>query len=117
MLDYHVILDEVFGAKAIKALHNFLPKLSEMEEGGQLITLDAEYAADVKRVIKALSYLFRKHKTLAARVAINETVNFSEKLAPFIDPKYSIQSDIACCLRLVMNEDNYNCHLMNKFLQ
>lgn len=62
MLDKVVILDEVFGAKAVKSLHNFLPKLSEMEEDGQLITLDADYAADVGRVIRALAYLFRKHK-------------------------------------------------------
>ena len=52
-------MDEVFGAKAVKSLHNFLPKLAEMEEDGQLITLDADYAADVARVIKALTHLFR----------------------------------------------------------
>ena len=59
MLDKVQIMDEVFGAKAVKSLHNFLPKLAEMEEDGQLITLDADYAADVARVIKALTHLFR----------------------------------------------------------
>lgn len=59
MLDKVNIMDEVFGAKAVKALHNFLPKLSEMLEDGQLITIDSDYAADVARVVKALSHLFR----------------------------------------------------------
>jgi hypothetical protein len=41
-------------------------------------------------IINALAYLFKKYKEVAAQVAINETINFAEKLAPFMDPKYGV---------------------------
>jgi len=37
MVDKIEILDEVFGPSAVKPLHNFLPKLSELEEDEQLL--------------------------------------------------------------------------------
>lgn len=40
MVDKIQILDEVFGPSAVKPLHNFLPKLSELEEEDQLCQLD-----------------------------------------------------------------------------
>jgi len=63
-----------------------LSKLSELEEDEQLLQLDSFEAQESAMVIQALAYLFKKYKEVAAQVAINETVNFSEKLAPFMDP-------------------------------
>ena len=47
------ILDEVFGARAVKPLHNFLPKLSEYDE---MLTITKEDAMRAYPVIFALSY-------------------------------------------------------------
>jgi hypothetical protein len=49
-------------------------------------------------------------------VAINETVNFAEKLAPFMDPQYGIQKEVFTCLMEILTEDSYNCHILQKFL-
>ena len=57
------ILDEVFGARAVKPLHNFLPKLSEYDE---MLTITKTDALNAYPVIFALSYLFKKYKEEAA---------------------------------------------------
>ena len=66
-------------------------------------------------MINALAYLFKKYKVVAAQVAINETVNFAEKLAPFIDPQYGVQKEVFICLLEILTEDRYNCHILQKF--
>ena len=53
-----------------------------------MLTITKEDAAVAHPIIYALSYLFKNYKDDAADVAINETINFSEKLAPFINPEY-----------------------------
>ena len=107
------ILDEVFGARAVKPLHNFLPKLSEYDE---MLTITKEDAMRAYPIIFALSYLFKKYKEVAADVAINETINFSEKLAPFINPEYQMQKDVFTCLAEVLSNDEYNRHILQKFI-
>ena len=57
------ILDEVFGARAVKPLHNFLPKLCEYDE---MLTITKQDALNAYPVIFALSYLFKKYKEEAA---------------------------------------------------
>ena len=37
-------------------------------------------------VIRALAFLFKKYQEEAAQVAIDETINFTEKLAPYVNP-------------------------------
>ncbi len=39
-----------------------------------------------KKYLKAMSIIFEKYKEDAAQVAIDDTINFSEKIAPFINP-------------------------------
>lgn len=41
-------------------------------------------------VIPAMAYLFKKYKEKATYVAIDETINFAEKLAPYINPEYGV---------------------------
>ena len=103
------ILDEVFGARAVKPLHNFLPKLSDYDE---MLTITKEDVQHAYPVIFALSYLFKTYKDEAAEVAINETINFSEKLAPFINPDYQMQKEVFACLVQVLSNDAYNCHIL-----
>ena len=103
------ILDEVFGARAVKPLHNFLPKLSEYDE---MLTITKQDALNAYPVIFALSFLFKKYKEEAAQVALVETINFAEKLAPFINPEYQVQKEVFVCLAEVLSIDGYNCHIL-----
>ena len=81
-----------------------------------MLTINKEVAMRAYPVIHSLSYLFKKYKELAAEVAINETINFSEKLAPFINPEYQMQKEVIVCLEEVLTQDAYNCHILNKFV-
>merc|ERR1712156_174124 len=60
------ILDEVFGARAVKPLHNFLPKLSEYDAMLENCARLHEDYAPWNLVIEALAFLFQKYKDEAA---------------------------------------------------
>ena len=107
------IMDEVFGARAVKPLHNFLPKLSDYDDQ---LNCEKLLSEPWSQVIDALAFLFQKYKEEAAQVAVDETINFSEKLAPFIDPKYRVQNNVFVCLIEILNIDVYNCHIMQRFI-
>ena len=107
------ILDEVFGPRAVKPLHNFLPKLSEYDSELNCDPDDIFRGVDV---IKALAVLFKKYQEEAAQVAVDETINFAEKLAPFINPNWDTQKEVFACLYEILPMDPYNCHILNQFL-
>ena len=94
------LLDEVFGARSVKALHNLLPKLSDHAD-----PLHMEAAAKYSRYIKSLAYIMKTYKEEAAQVAVDQTINFSEKLAPFINPETGLQKETILCLREVCGID------------
>lgn len=79
------LLDEVFGPRCVKSLHNLLPKLNEYFDPLKIETRDI--AHKYMRYVKSLAYIIKKYKEEAAQVAIDETINFSEKLAPFLNPE------------------------------
>jgi hypothetical protein len=110
------ILDEIFGPKSVKALHQLLPKLSQYEHPPEIIGSELElHLEDYRKYLKAMAYIFEKYKEDAAQVAVDETINFSEKIAPFINPDLMLQKEAFICL----NEtriDRYNCHILYKFL-
>jgi hypothetical protein len=110
------ILDEVFGARAVKPLHNFLPKLSEYDAMLDSCPKLLSDWAPWSQVIDALAFLFQKYKEEAAQVAVDETINFSEKLAPFINPKFGVQNKVFICLAEILSIDAYNCHTMQRFI-
>ena len=58
----------------------------------------------------------KKYGVECAQVAIDDTINFSEKLAPFLNPETSLQKETVLCLREVCNIDPYNCHLLKSFI-
>jgi hypothetical protein len=108
------ILDEVFGARAVKTLHGFLPRLSDYDEATMGFSKKAQHIGQA--VVPALAYLFKKYKEEAVQVAIDETINFSEKLAPYINPEYGIQNEIKFLLLEVLSRDAFNCHILQKFI-
>jgi hypothetical protein len=107
------LLDEIFGSSSVKDLHNLLPKLSEYTNPLQI---DAAAVKKYSRYIKSLAYIMKTYKEKAALVAADQTINFSEKLAPFINPETGLQKETILCLREVCAIDQYNCHILNKFL-
>jgi hypothetical protein len=107
------LLDEVFGPRSVKDLHNLLPKLSTYADP---LHIDADSVKKYARYIKSLAYIMKTYKEEAAQVAVDQTINFSEKLAPFINPETGLQKETILCLREVCSIDQYNCHVLNKFL-
>ena len=85
-------------------------KVSDYDE--TLIIENKEQIITSVLCIRALAMLFKKYKEVAAQVAIDETINFAEKLAPFISPVYDVQKEVFCCLGEVLSVDPYNCHIL-----
>jgi hypothetical protein len=108
------LLDEVFGPRSVKALHNLLPKLTDYVDPLKIDNKDIGYK--YMRYIKSMASIFKKYKEDAAQVAIDDTINFAEKLAPFINPETQLQKETILCLREVCSNDQYNCHVLNNFL-
>jgi hypothetical protein len=58
------LLDEVFGPRSVKALHNLLPKLSDYFDPLRIDTKDI--GTKYMRYIKSLAYIMKKYKEEAA---------------------------------------------------
>lgn len=107
------LLDEVFGPRCVKTLHNLLPKIQDYEDPLKIEALSYRKSA---RYIKSLAYIMKTYKEEAAQVAVDQTINFSEKLAPFLNPETGLQTETIICLREVCRIDQYNSHIFKKFL-
>jgi len=46
---------------------------------------------------------------------MDETINFTEKIAPFLNPDLNLQKEAITCLHEI-RIDRYNCHILHKFL-
>jgi len=79
------LLDEVLGPYSIKYLHNLLPKLSDYHDVLRIENKDI--AAKYMRYVKSMAYIMKKYKEDAAQVAIDDTINFAEKLGPYLNPE------------------------------
>jgi hypothetical protein len=49
-------------------------------------------------------------------VAVDETINFAEKIMVFINPETHLQKEAILCLREVCGIDPYNCHVLKNFI-
>jgi hypothetical protein len=98
----------------VKTLHNLLPKLSDYQNP---LNIDDDTVNRISRYIKSLAYIMKTYKDEAAQVAVDQTINFAEKLAPFINPVNGLQKETVLCLREVCGIDQYNCSLLFRFLQ
>jgi len=82
------ILDEIFGPKSVKALHQLLPKISQYENPPEIRGSELELQLeDYRKYMKAMAIIFEKYKEDAAQVAMDETINFSEKNCSFFKPR------------------------------
>mmetsp|Transcript_17693 Transcript_17693/g.29918 ORF Transcript_17693/g.29918 Transcript_17693/m.29918 type:complete len:227 (-) Transcript_17693:42-722(-) len=111
------ILDEIFGPRSVKALHQLLPKLSQYENPPEIRGTELELQIeDCRKYLKAMAMIFQKYKDEAASVAMDETINFAEKIAPFINPDLMLQKEVFVCLNEIRYDAN-SCHVLHKFLQ
>lgn len=109
------LLDEIFGPSAVKPLHNLLPKLSDYIDPLKIDNKDI--GQKYMRYVKSLAFIIKKYKDDAAQVARDDTINFSEKLAPFLNPETQLQKETVLCLTEVCRIDPYNRHVLNNFLK
>jgi hypothetical protein len=54
------LLDEVFGPRSVKALHNLLPKLTDYDDPLKIENI--KIAQKYMRYIKSLAYIIKKYK-------------------------------------------------------
>lgn len=104
----------MFGPRAVKPLVDSLPELSQYNEENLLINPGEVFKGQY--VIKALAVLMKKYQEEAAQVAIDETINFAEKLAPFINFNWDCHREVFAILYEILPMDPYNCHILNQFL-
>lgn len=93
-----------------------LPKITQYVNPPEIRGSEIEvYLEDYKKYLKALAAIFDKYKEEAAQVAMDETINFAEKIAPFVNPDLLVQREALQCLHEI-RIDRYNMHILNKFL-
>ena len=79
------LLGDVMGPRSVKALHNLLPKLSSYSDPLKIDKKDI--GTKYMKYIKSIANIIKTFKEEAVQVAIDETINFAEKLAPFLNPE------------------------------
>lgn len=110
------ILEDIFAENSVKGLHQLLPKISEYDNPPEIRGSELENnLEDYRKYLKAMAYIFKEYKEEAAQVACNETINFSEKIAPFINPDLMLQKEAFSILEAIRG-NKYNCHILYKFL-
>ena len=82
-----------------------MPKLEEYDDP---LSLDSETFESFVHYVNSINYLFQKYEEGAAAVAISETINFVEKLFPYIHPNHPTSEATIQSLREVCSEDNYS---------
>lgn len=61
------ILDEIFGPRCVKALHELLPKINQYADPPEIRGSSIEmYLDDYRNYLKALAFIFEKYKEEAA---------------------------------------------------
>lgn len=76
------LADEVFGPKVIKSLCEMLPKLEHYEDPAKI---DIKKHQHHIQYIHTINKIFQKYKEEAAEVAVTETINFVEKVYPYLN--------------------------------
>eukprot|EP00344_Euplotes_crassus_P000884 CAMPEP_0197000712 /NCGR_PEP_ID=MMETSP1380-20130617/5588_1 /TAXON_ID=5936 /ORGANISM="Euplotes crassus, Strain CT5" /LENGTH=459 /DNA_ID=CAMNT_0042418107 /DNA_START=15 /DNA_END=1394 /DNA_ORIENTATION=+ len=96
------LIDEVFGVKAIKTLVELLPSLDSYPDPS-----DIEVKGNEKnfQYVHTINKLFEKYQGEAATVAIGETINFCDQLAPYTNPKFPGHKETEKSIELASNDD------------
>jgi hypothetical protein len=106
------ILDEVFATRCIKPISRLLPKLSAYNDPPRV---DPACLETCQRCIRALRFLVDKYDVQALTEAI-DTVNISQKLAPFLSSTCGVEDDIVHLLNKVCSRCTHNKEVLKAFL-
>ena len=96
------LIDEVFGVKAIKTLVELLPKLSSYSDP---INIEIEGTEKNFQYVHTINKLFEKYQGEAATVAIGETINFVDQLAPYTNEKFPGHKETEKSIELASNDE------------
>ncbi len=77
------LLDEVFTGQGLVTLVGLLPKIDLYED---VLNLDKATFDKNQNYVDSINSLFKKYNENAAAVAINQTVNFVEKMFAYSNP-------------------------------
>lgn len=106
------LIDEVYGAKGIKTLCELLPKLETYEDP---LNINIKAHENHIMYIHTINKLFAKHGEDAIEVAITETINFVEKMFPYLNPNFPTAQQTAETVKMTCTDD-YSALLMKRLL-
>ena len=112
------LMDEVFGLRALKALHILLPKLDTYEDP---LNPDLKGIKNSLQYVRAIAFLVKKYfedseTNDQAKNIVDETINFTEKVFPFLNPRLRSFEEAAVSIRHVCLCNEYNCLLLRRLL-
>ena len=118
--DKYDLIDEVFEARGIKTLCEMLPKLEQYDNPLSIDVKDEKYAKYIQYV-HTINKIFQKYKLDAVEVAITQTINFIEKVFPYINPNLHPSKDdtykpMMEGIKLICEEDEYSSLLLKRLL-
>ena len=110
--DKYDLIDEVFGVKGIKTLCELLPKLESYDDP---LNINIKENENNIMYVHTINKLFEKYKQEAVEVAVTETINFVEKVFPYIHPNFPTHKMTAQSIKEVCSDD-YSATLMKRLL-
>eukprot|EP00357_Protocruzia_adherens_P006027 CAMPEP_0114974080 /NCGR_PEP_ID=MMETSP0216-20121206/1323_1 /TAXON_ID=223996 /ORGANISM="Protocruzia adherens, Strain Boccale" /LENGTH=500 /DNA_ID=CAMNT_0002334667 /DNA_START=20 /DNA_END=1522 /DNA_ORIENTATION=+ len=121
MADRVDLLDEIYSYRSVKPLSLLLPKLSDYRNAP---FVDESQLPKYAVFLKSLDYFLNKYKE-SLKILLEETVNFAEKLLPFLNPALPVEYQVhhygkELLIRVLQSEpeqDSNSVMLMNRFLQ
>jgi hypothetical protein len=106
------LIDEVFGARAIKSLCELLPKLESYEDPMNIKIKEHEHHI---RYIDTINKIFEQHGEEAVEVATTETINFVTKLFPYMNSSFPTHKATIETIKQACSDD-YSATLMKRLL-
>lgn len=107
------LLDEVFQERGLMSLVHLLPKIEEYDDP---LDLDSSSQKKYLNYVDSINKLFEKYEESASAVAISETINFVEKLFPYVHPNLRCFKGTINSLKEVCQKDNYSALCLKRML-
>lgn len=112
LADKFDLMDEVHGVRGIKTLCELLPKIEEYEDPLNINIKEHDHHI---MYINTINKFFEKYKEEATEVATTETINFVEKVFPYISPTFPTHSATVSTIKEVCS-DEYSAVLLKRLL-
>jgi hypothetical protein len=106
------LIDEAFGVKGIKTLCELLPKLETYDDP---LNIKIKEHENHLVYIHTINKIFDMHGDDAVEVAVSETINFVEKVFPYIHPNFPTHQATVETLKKACT-DEYSAMLMKRLL-